>query len=110
MEKNKLSLQLIKNSYDAEDAKELVMQLLCDKSTFIKRKIFSLDERYGIHSPFFENRLTELTECKKDLKLFFENMNSDDFEFRINCPIEIEVVKKNSVDQQKATKEENSWT
>jgi hypothetical protein len=116
MKNSTVSLDLIKNSYDAYESQKMITKLFDDKIKFVKLQIFSLEDRYGIGSPFLENRLAELNQSKQDLTSFFEDleasgMESDEFEIKINCPIQIEVVKKSSVKKQSnRLKVESSWT
>ena len=110
MEKAKLSLHLIRNTYEVDDAKEVITQLLSDKINFIRRQIFSLDERYGINSSYLENRLKELNQSKEDIVTFFNSINSEEFEVKIDCPVSIELVEKTQNTSAATDKKETAWT
>jgi len=110
MEKAKLSLHLIRNTYEVDDAKEVITQLLSDKINFIRRQIFSLDERYGINSSYLENRLKELNQSKEDIVTFFKSINSEELEVKIDCPVNIELVEKTQNTSAATDKKETAWT
>ena len=109
MENKKLTLNLIRNTYESDEAKTIINQLLSDKICFIQRQIFSLEERLGIDSPFLKNRLKELNESKEQLEEFLNNTSSDEMQVKIDCPINIELVNSSFNSNESSLKEEKSW-
>ena len=116
MENSTLSLNLIKNSYDSCESKKMINKLFDDKIKFIKMQVLSLEDRFGINSPFLENRLKELNQSKEELSNFFTNIDSDaidsnDIEIKINCAIHLEIVpKSNPKKELNQLKGESTWT
>lgn len=110
MENEFLSLQLIKNKYDVSEGKTIISQLLADKINFLKKQIFKLEERYGIDSPFLENRVAELQQCQDDLDTFLRSVDEEDTEVLINCSIDIQLVPRRTTDKVSQNSRAQSWT
>ena len=92
MENQYLSLQLIKNSYELNEGESIVNQLIADKVNFLKKRIFQLEERYGIESPYLESRLEELNQHKAELGAFLSSFDDENQEMLISCSIDIQLV------------------
>lgn len=116
MENSTLSLNLIKNSYDAYESKKMLCKLIDDKVKFIKMQILSIQERFGTDSPFLQNRLKELYQSKEELMNFFKSIDSgeidaNDIEIKIDCPIHLEIVQKSTAKKgSKRLKGESSFS
>ncbi len=83
--------KLIDNTYPLEDAKEILISLLCDKIRFINQKIFSIEERFGTDTKHLKARVQELKEEKTRLKQSFKNLKNDDCEIEICCDVQLTV-------------------
>lgn len=62
-----LAFELIDGTFEHNDARELLMQLLDDKINFHHRRNFSWQERFGHHDPHSDNRIAELTMVRERL-------------------------------------------
>ena len=58
---------LVKSTYPAHDAKEVLLSLVDDKIKFLNCKIFSLQERFGSVPPYLSERAEELKRQKHQL-------------------------------------------
>lgn len=92
MENHKL--QLVENTYNAEDAKEVLFSLINDKLKFLKLQMLSKTERFGSCPENLEHRLEGLKAEKEKLQdLFKQYDGQDDIRFDVDCLINIKVAK-----------------
>lgn len=89
MEKHQI--KLIDNTYNKEEAKELLLALINDKIKFLKRRIFSLRERIGGDTHKLERRVSELKQEKNRLLLEFEQLKSMDCSIEIDCHVHLKI-------------------
>ena len=85
------SFQLIENTYDLQETREIIHELINRKVSIIETQIESLRRRYALESPFLEDRLSHLLEAKSELEQFLDQIPSDDYEVMIDCPINLEL-------------------
>lgn len=95
MLENKFSFQLIDNTYDVEDTEKLISKLIKEKIDVIGSQIESLENRFALNSPFLEARLNHLVNAKNELKTFLDKVNSEEYELKVDCPINLELIKLN---------------
>tara|TARA_R110000868_G_scaffold265049_1_gene523849 strand:+ start:547 stop:879 length:333 start_codon:yes stop_codon:yes gene_type:complete len=110
MENEYLSMQLIRNTYNVDEGKTIIEQLLADKINFLKKQIFKLEERFGADSPFLKNRVIELRKCQEDLDLFLNHVDEDQQEMLINCKIDIQLVPTKNEEKISQQAEKQQWT
>lgn len=110
MENEYLALQLIRNTYNIAEGKSIVEQLLTDKINFLKKTIFKLEERYGVDSPFLQNRVIELRKNQEELDFFLNHVDEEDQEMLINCKIDIQLVPIKTADKVIKNSTSQQWT
>lgn len=110
MENQYLSMQLIRNTYEIAEGKTIIEQLLVDKINFLKKQIFTLEERFGLDSPFMQNRVVELKKCQEDLVFFLNHVDDQEQEMLINCKIDIQLVPTKSAEKLSEQAENKQWT
>lgn len=88
----KLNTYLINNTFEVDEAKELVIQLLSEKVAFVKDRIYALEEKFGITSPNLNQRLVELNKAIEEVNEFMEQIDEEAMDVRVQCPINIELV------------------
>lgn len=62
-----IEFELISGSFDVDQARELLLNLLTDKINFHNRRNFSAQERTGQTDPVSEVRIAELTMARERL-------------------------------------------
>ena len=110
MENEYLSIQLIRNTYKIAEGKTIIEQLLADKINFLKKQIFTLEERFGVDSPFMQNRVVELRKCQEDLDFFLNHVDHQDQEMLVNCKIDIQLVPTKNAEKVSEQAENKQWT
>jgi|GEM_PF-3140364 len=105
-----LSMQLIRSTYDIAEGKTIIEQLLADKINFLKKQIFKLEERFGVDSPFMQNRVQELKKCQEDLDFFLKQVDDEEQEMLINCKIDIQLVPTKKSEKVIEQKQNQKWT
>lgn len=81
------SLDLIKNTYSASEAKKIIVDLLTSKINFLNNQIFEEQERYGIHSEAKLNRVSELRLEVEKLKDILQKAEREESEVSLKCQI-----------------------
>lgn len=71
---------LINNSFNKKDAKELLYTLYSDKINYHNNKIFSLTERFGCDCSDINKKIDDLKTTKERLLKDLELIDSDKFE------------------------------
>lgn len=84
---NAHQIKLIDNTYQAEEARELVLALINDKIKFLQHKIFSMKERFGADTTRMEQRVAELKEEKKQFLLAIDALEDKQSSFDIKCEV-----------------------
>lgn len=77
---------LVKSTYPAHDAKEVLLSLINDKIKFLNCKAFSLSERFGSVPSHLEKRISEL---KEEKQLLVETLGQcdEDHLVKIDCQV-----------------------
>jgi len=89
---NKQTEDLVRGEYSAEEAKEIVSNLIMQKINFHNLRDFSSRERYGKAD---ENSLKRIEELKESRQLMFEIIEAakeDGKAVKINSSITIELI------------------
>jgi len=81
----KYQVKLIDNTYSGSEAKELLTALINDKIRFLKRKIFSIQERTGENPTHLQKRISELQVERDRLINKFEELGEKDYKVEIDC-------------------------
>ncbi|MEQ8325083.1 MAG: hypothetical protein RIC15_01635 [Vicingaceae bacterium] len=92
----KKNIPLIRNTYDAKEARIVLLQLLNDKIKFLGQRKFGQFVRAGIDDEKIEQRIQELHESRKELIQLFDSLNDKEVEFEIDCPINITILEKSA--------------
>lgn len=89
--KKKETIELIKGSFNPDEAQEILLQLLNSKINFHNLKNWSSQERFGKPDVYSVERLKNLEESrKKVLKLFSESISGAKT-IAINSIVEINI-------------------
>ncbi len=87
-------LQLVDNTYNVEEAKEILFSLLNDKMKFLKLRLLNTMELYGSCSPDLESRLEHLKVEKELLyDIFKQYEGNDSIRLEVDCIVDIKVRK-----------------
>ena len=78
---------LVKNTYPAHEAKEVLISLISDKIKFLTCKIFSLEERFGKAPTHLRERLTELKSEKSRLIETLDSFDDQNQLVEIDCQV-----------------------
>lgn len=83
---------LIKGKFRAEDAREIILNLINDKIRYHDYRNFSSGERLGKPDEYSLKRIEELKQCRKDIleKLLEAQLNN--LELKIHSEIRMELV------------------
>ena len=83
------SVDLIKGTFDPENANELLMNLLASKIEFHERRNWGLKERLGKRDPISDLRIRELKETKEALTNLLRTADTNGHQLRIEAKITI---------------------
>ena len=89
--KKKETIELIKGSFTADEAREILLQMLNNKIKFHDLKNWSSMERFGKSDVFSEERLKSLKESRKKLEQLLAESISGEETITINSTIEINI-------------------
>jgi hypothetical protein len=90
-------IKLIDNTYSKSEAKDLLSALINDKIRFLKQKVFSIQERTGGDTSYYEKRIAELQDEKVQLVKKFKEMEHEDFSVEIDCHAYLKIKQGESV-------------
>jgi hypothetical protein len=88
---NTHQIKLIDSTYMAGEGKDLLLSLINDKIRFIKRKIFSTEERFGSDTAHLRKRVAELKQEKEQLLQVLGQLKSDDQMLEIDCHVHLKI-------------------
>ncbi len=86
-----MEFKLIDNTYNPEEAKEVLLELIKSKIKFLNHKIFSSYERFGSESTDLEKRILELSEDRERLMKQFMAIENSEVEIKIDCTAKLNV-------------------
>jgi hypothetical protein len=86
------SFELILGSFSAEDAKEILMNLITGKIDFHKKRSFSNEIRFGEPDAYSENRINQLTLSKNRIYDLIELASAQNALLNIKSNIEIDLI------------------
>lgn len=92
MIKSKHDSYLINNTFEPDEAKELLTQLINEKLVFVKERIFTLEEKFGITSSSLNKRLAELNNAINEVNAFLDGIDEEEMDIIVRCPIHMEAV------------------
>lgn len=95
MEKS-YSFKLIDSTYSVEECSTVLTSLVDHKINFIKRTIFSKEERNDGDVTHLKKRLSELQELRQELKLWVMDQSKERCTMSIDCPVNVVVNKTES--------------
>lgn len=81
--------QLIDGAFSAEEAQEVLINLIDSKIGFHERKELSQIERLGKTESAVGSRINQLRQTKKELSQMLERAIENGQSFSINCSIEL---------------------
>ncbi len=90
--------RLIDSTYGIEDAREVLLSLVCDKIRFLKQKIFSLEERFGSDTTALKKRVAELEAEQDFLRNHFSSLQGEEAEIEISCEVRMNIHHNESLD------------
>lgn len=82
---------MIKGSFTADEAREILLQMLNNKIKFHDLKTWSSRERFGKPDAFSEGRLKSLKESRKKLEQLLAESTGEERTITINSTIEINI-------------------
>ena len=85
------TVNLIKGTFEPEDAKELLLQLLNSKINFHNRRNWSSQERFGKPDLFSQQKLEYLAEARKNIQTFLTEAIIQKKSVIINSSIELKI-------------------
>lgn len=88
------NFKVISGEFNAKEANEILLHIVDNKIKFHNLKIFSSEERFGAKDQSSVKRLVELTNMRRDLKLFLEEALEQGSQLRVSANISIETVKE----------------
>lgn len=91
--RSKKNIKLVTGKFSAEDARNIVINLISYKINFHQMKNFSQHVRSGKNDKHSEKRITELLAMKESLLAFFEEAEKNGYKLKIGSEIRIEVEK-----------------
>jgi histidinol phosphatase-like PHP family hydrolase len=89
---NKQTEDLVRGEYSAEEAKEIVSNLIMQKINFHNLRDFSSRERYGKADEISLKRIEELKESRQLMFEIIEAAKEDGKAVKINSSITIELI------------------
>ena len=84
---------LIEGEFSAEDAREILMELLANKLSFHTKRNFSSEIRFKKQDEFSVQRIQELEKTQRTVLAILKEGAGETF--RINCQIELEAIDRN---------------
>lgn len=91
MTNSKDNFQLIKGTFETEDAKEVLVHIFQEKIRFHCNRSLSLYERFGETDEYSEGRVEELRSDKAEILKLIETAKLTGKNLRINCQINLEL-------------------
>jgi hypothetical protein len=85
----KISYPLISGSFQADDARQVLLTLVNDKISFHERNDWSHQERFGEKNPAVLKRIEELHQTREDLVKMLDDVATSGVRLNIQCNIEI---------------------
>lgn len=85
----KSSYRLVRGTFSADDANEILMTLIEDKISFHQRNNWSRGERFGESTEAGVTRIAELRQTKADLAALIEEARAGGMKLDIRCDIDI---------------------
>lgn len=85
------TVNLIKGTFEPEDAKELLLQLLNSKIDFHNRRNWSSQERFGKPDLVSKQKLEYLAEARKNIQTFLTEAINQKKSVIINSSIELKI-------------------
>ena len=92
---------LVKGSFSAAEAKEVLLNLVESKLRFHSIKNFSTQELQGVNCPVAAARMPELRNTRNEMLALLNEYDADLYEYKIRSVIEVEVIKKTPPTEQK---------
>lgn len=88
----KYEFKLIDGTFNTEDAKRILLEMLNNKVNFHSRQIHRIQEHAGGNTLPSENRINELLNTIDTLKTILVQAEKNKCQIKIHCPIIIEVL------------------
>lgn len=88
----KHEFKLIDGTFNPEDAKRILLEMLNNKVNFHSRQIQRIQEHSGGNITQSEERMHELLDTIEVLKKIVVHAEKNNLDIKINCPISIELI------------------
>ena len=84
--------KLIDGTFETEEARNLLLELISYKINFHAKEKFSNQERFGKDVLNSGKRMEELKEEETALRKLLEKVKSENFRLNVKCNIEVEII------------------
>ena len=88
------NVKLVNSTYNALDAKDVLVSIINDKITSLHRLAFSITEREGRDVAHLKKRTEELQEARREMVKALAMAHSKDMMVKIDATISVEFVKQ----------------
>lgn len=92
------SFKLVNTTYDAYDAKHVLVSIINDKITSLHRLAFGIQEREGTDVQHMKKRTLELQEVRAELVKMLSEAHSKGYQVKIDAHVQVEFVKEEKLE------------
>lgn len=90
---NTHNFKLVDSTYDANDAKSVLISIIQDKINSLNKLCFSIEEMGGYDVTHFRNRVSQLKEMKAEIRYLLKHAEENDMQVEVDATIQVTLKK-----------------